>query len=346
MSAVLSAKQICEQGLRNIGAFTVNDSAADGGQLRQAMTSLDLILAEEAGADRLFFLVPSTVSFTLTNGTPSYDLIGALGANAPADGFQFPIKAYLVEPSGSSVVGFSASVPGTVQVGQPVSDLTTASGVPPSTTVTAISGNQVTLSGPSVVVSGDTVQFNSSINLTATGTVNGTGQVAGTSLVRRHPIRIVTRDEFMASHAPDRTGRPEMVYIDRLPDNQIYFHPYPSATDPQLRILDLDVQTYAPNVAPAGVTGTQPQGSILTEFRQAWQRFLVYQLSHDLGSGAIFKIDEARLNRFGKIAETSRLKLEAFENREQDTDPPVCDANDYGEQRGIRDGRDDRFGYY
>jgi hypothetical protein len=330
VSSVQSAKQLCEQALRNIGFYPVTDSGTDGSQLRQAMISLDLILGEEAGVDKLFFLIPATVSFTLTNGTPQYDLLDALGADAPVDGMQFPVKAYLLTPTGSSVVGISGTIPGTIAVGQSAADLTAGANMPPGATVAAIDlvTNQITLSGPSTIVAGDSLQFNGAVNLTATGTVNGANQVAGVSNVHREPIEIVTRDTFMASRRPEEIGRPRMVYVDRLPDNQLYLHPVSSPTDQALHILQLDVQTYAPNVAPAGVTGNLPQGAVLTNFRQAWQRFLVFQLSHDLGSGAISKLPETSLNRFGKIAESSRARLEAYENREHDTEPPICDAYD------------------
>ncbi len=208
-------------------------------------------MAENAGVEKIFSLIPSPekVFFTITNGTGSYDLLDALGANAPSDGMQFPIAAYI------------------------------ETGTAPS--------------------------------------------------VRRHPIRIVTRDDFMRLRNPDRFGCPEIVYIDRLPDNQLFIWPTPAADDTNAYKLVLDCQTYAPNVAPAGVTGQQPQGSVLTEFRQAWNRFLVLQLAHDLGSGPIYKIGEASLNRFGKGAAEARAKLLAYENQEHDDEPPIADSADF-----------------
>jgi hypothetical protein len=245
MSAVLSAVAICERALRAIGAFPITDSAADGEQLREAMTWLDLIMAEEAGSTKLWFLIPATISLTLTNGTSSYPLNTALGANLPLDQIQFPVEALLQYPDGKT-----------------------------------------------------------------------------------HPLPIVHRDQFQAIEDKAATGPPRLIYIDRLPSPTLTTWPTPPATDPNTWIIQLDVQTYAPNVAPAGATGTQPQGSIQTGFRQAWQRWLVAQLSHDLGAGAIFKIPETSLNRFGKMASLSKTALEAFENREHETVPPVCEPWD------------------
>lgn len=251
MSAVLSAVQICERALRAINAFPITDSSADGEQLREAMIWLDMILAENAGANKIFSLIPSPeqVFFNITNGTGNYDLTDALGANAPSDGVQDPLAAY--------------------------------------------------------------IEF-----------TNGDGVVV------RHPIPIVPRAVYMSKRLPERNGRPEMVYIDRIPDNQLYIYPIPPSTDTNVYKLVLDVQTYAPNVAPAGVTGTQPQSEVITKFRQAWNRFFCFQLAHDLGSGPIFKLPEASLNRFGKVASTAKADLLAYENREHDDLPPIGEGWD------------------
>ena len=336
MSAVLSANQICETALRAIGAFPVTESAADGEQLREAMKWLDLILGQNAGGNRLLFLLPAaeSVQFTLTNGTESYDLTGALGANAPADGMQFPVAAYLVVPTGNSVLAFSAPIPAGVVAGQAVSDLNSASAIPPGTTVVSINNaaNQVTISSPSTCASGHIIQFGSPsvAQLATTGTVAVANGRAGVATFYRRPVDIVTRDHFLNHRHPgDSNGHPRQVYIDRLPDNQLYLYPFPSSTDSNLYILELDVQTYAPNVAPAGVTGTQPQSQVLTKFRQAWQRYLCAQLAHDLGTGPIFKLSEARLNRFGSMASAAKNELEAFENREHDNEPPICHPYDH-----------------
>lgn len=344
MSAVFSAVEICERALRAIGAFPVTDSSADGAQLREAMFWLDLILAENAGTDNILFLLPSPIQaqFTLLNGTGNYDLTNALGATAPIDGVQFPVAAYLLIPSGRSVVGFSTPIPGTVAIGDAVVDMPNAQAVAPDTSVVAINtgANQITLSGPSTVAIGDTLQIGTS-QLVCTGTVPVAGGYAGVGTVQRQPVPLVQRDVFLRARNPEEYGRPRMIYIDRVPDSQFYLHPFPAPTDTQLYIIELDVQTYAPNVAPAGVTGTQPQAEVLTNFRQAWQRYLVAQLSHDLGAGPIFKLPEPSLNRFGAMAAAAKERLLAFENREHEDTPPICEAFDrshgYGDFNSLRD---------
>jgi len=265
VSQVLTARQLCERALRVINAFPVTDSAADPEHLREAMFWLDLLLSELAATEELLFLVPSPnqVKFLLTNGTGAYDLIGALGANAPVDGIQFPKAAHLQWPSG-----------------------------------------------------------------------------------RVTPLEIVTRDDFMDLRKPAETGPPRIVYIDRLPDSQFFPYPIPAVTDTNVYVVIFDVQTYAPKVAPAGVTGAQPSAADITKFREGWQRYLVWQLSHDLGSGPIFKRPESDLNRWGKSAAASRAALLAFENREHDTEPPICEPFDDHCVSALDHPGVHRFGFY
>ncbi|WP_341702623.1 hypothetical protein [Ferrovibrio sp.] len=100
MSYLFTAKQICEQALRKIGAYSVNDSAADPVELAIAMNWLDLIMAEFSGTTQVFWLVNNAVNLTLTTAVGSYTLPAALGADAPANGIQFINSATLVDENG------------------------------------------------------------------------------------------------------------------------------------------------------------------------------------------------------------------------------------------------------
>lgn len=144
----------------------------------------------------------------------------------------------------------------------------------------------------------------------------------------RCALEIVGKQKFENVERPDETGRPRWINIDIQSQNAPVLRTFPTveATDPQTYFVKLIGQRYAPNVAPGGVTGTQPSGSVLHEFGQAWQRWLVLQLSHDLGSGPIIKLPEASLNRFGKMATDAKTRLDAFENRPQDTTAPIGEA--------------------
>lgn len=140
---------------------------------------------------------------------------------------------------------------------------------------------------------------------------------------RRSPITIVRRDTFQDVRDAAEPGVPTMVYIDRLASPTLFVHPViPTGTATAYKIL-LVVQTYAPNVAPSGVSGNRPQGSALTGFRQAWQRYLIYRLAFDLGTGPIHKLSNSSLQVFKREIEEAKAALEAFENQEHDTEDPV-----------------------
>ncbi len=141
----------------------------------------------------------------------------------------------------------------------------------------------------------------------------------------RSPIEIVTEEKFEDVSKLSESGTPTMVHIDRQATPTLRIYPTPATTDSNTYTLKLVCQRYAPNVAPGGVTGTTPSGSVLHDFGQAWQRWMVCQLAHDLGSGPIHKIGEATLNRFALMAGASRARLLAFENREHETTDPICE---------------------
>lgn len=142
----------------------------------------------------------------------------------------------------------------------------------------------------------------------------------------RTPLSIVHRDQFDAVSRADTPGPPTMIYIDRLVAPTMRIYPTPALTDPNTYVVKLDVQTYAPNVAPGGVTGTQSQASVLTGFRQAWQLYLVNRLAKSLGSGPIIKLPKSSLDEFRNDADRAKAQLDAFENREQETTPPICES--------------------
>lgn len=242
MSRVFTAKDLCERALRAIGAFPVTDSAADGEQLREAMTWLDLILGETVGTERMFSRIPSTMSMEITNGTGSYDLYSALGDDLPTDRIQYIVDAWIEDNLGN-----------------------------------------------------------------------------------RSPIEIVNRQKFEDVSDPDESGPPAWIYVDRLANPTLQIKPIPATTDAATYTLKLVGQRYAPNVAPGGITGTQPSGSVLHDMGQAWQRFLVCRLSHDLGAGPIHKLPETSLTRFAGMAGEAKQRLDAFENREHETTAPIVE---------------------
>lgn len=142
----------------------------------------------------------------------------------------------------------------------------------------------------------------------------------------RFEIEIVTREKFEDVAKPATSGPPRWIYIDRTGDPTLHIFPTPATTDPTVWTLKLVCQTYAPNVAPGGVTGLLPLASVLHDFGQAWQRWLILQLAHDLGAGPIWKLPEQSLTRFGAMAAAAKLRLLAFENRQHENTPPIGEA--------------------
>ena len=100
MSKLWKASGICERALRKIGAFSVNDTAADPEELAEALYWLDLAVAELAGTEQCQWLIPTTLSIALAANTASYDLSTALGTANPTDGVLFPIEAWIRDSNG------------------------------------------------------------------------------------------------------------------------------------------------------------------------------------------------------------------------------------------------------
>lgn len=99
MSTPFTAKEICERALRLIGAFPIVDSQADAEELAEALTWLDLILAEMSGTELVFWLVPDTLTVPLSAGVGTYDLLDAIGASAPRNGIEFPVGCWIADAS-------------------------------------------------------------------------------------------------------------------------------------------------------------------------------------------------------------------------------------------------------
>jgi len=243
MSHVLTATEIAGKALRMIGKFPITETAPDSESLREALSWLDLNLAQTVGTRRMFKRLDVTLTMPIVNGTQSYDLEDALGTDLPDDGIQFVVRAWLEDSPGN-----------------------------------------------------------------------------------RSPVEIVTRQTFEEVSRIDESGSLCRIYIDRQDEGHtLQIFPVPATTDSTVWSLKLVVQRFAPDVAPTGVTGDIPQ-NVSHGFGQAWQRWIVFQMAHDLGCGAIHKLPEDSLRRYAGVAKEAKDELLAFENREQDTEDPVCAA--------------------
>jgi len=142
----------------------------------------------------------------------------------------------------------------------------------------------------------------------------------------RTPVEVASQQKFEDVSLPaDTGGPPAWLTVDRELAPTLRIYPTPAVTDTNVYTLKLMVQRFAPNVAPAGVSDDQPSGSVIHRMGQAWQRWLVCQLSHDLGAGAIHKLPEQSLNRFDKMATVAKERLLSFANRAHETTPPICE---------------------
>ena len=95
--ATFSAAEICEMALRKVGAFAINDEAADQDELDETLKWLDLILAEVTGTRRCYWLTPATVTFDWPAAENSVVLADQMGADYPPTGIMFPVRAWLVD---------------------------------------------------------------------------------------------------------------------------------------------------------------------------------------------------------------------------------------------------------
>jgi hypothetical protein len=100
-SSLFSARDIAELALQKIGAFTVNDEAADPVELDRALEHMEIEIAELAGTERCQWLVPATVKLELAPGVAEYDLLDQLGSEAPSLMIAYVIEARLVDAGGN-----------------------------------------------------------------------------------------------------------------------------------------------------------------------------------------------------------------------------------------------------
>ncbi len=238
MSSLFTAKEICERALRLIGAFPIVDSQADAEELAEALTWLDLIMAELSGTELVFWLVPDTLTVPLSGGVGTYNLLNALGASAPRNGIEFPVECWIADASGN-----------------------------------------------------------------------------------RSDITMLTRRGFEVLGAA--TGTPTHVHIDRLGDPTLRTYPVlGSDVANGTYSLKIVAQTYTEDFA--GGNGVKQTGA-----RAAWQKWLVYQLAADIGSGPVRRVGVREVHDLKAVAEESRGRLFGFENQQHTGLPNTVTFRDF-----------------
>lgn len=101
MSHLYKAAELCERSLRKIGVTVISESAPRPEHVAESLHWLDMMMGHAAGTNKVYWLVPATVSMPLTGGVSSYDIQDTLGANSPADGVQFITGATLNDGQGN-----------------------------------------------------------------------------------------------------------------------------------------------------------------------------------------------------------------------------------------------------
>ena len=246
MAYLMTAKEICERSLRKVQVFSINDTAAQPEHLREALFWLDMLMAHLAGQTTIWWLVQQIIQVPITAGDDSYDLLDAMGTNAPDDGFLFPLSARLYD-----------------------------------------------------------------------GTNN------------RSPVEIVRRDVIDAQINPATTGRPNMIHIDRTTPNPTMLVYPVLGTGLTGYKIELTIQAFSPDVAPAGVSGRAGQGNLITGLRQTWQLRAVEKLAVKIGDGPVTRRPLSEVKEWKVEAEKLESQLLAFDNREHETSAPLTVHHDF-----------------
>ena len=132
----------------------------------------------------------------------------------------------------------------------------------------------------------------------------------------RNPIEIVQRSIYENQPDRNRTGTPDIIYIDRLYPPTLYTYPTLADTS-RSWYIKLVVQTFAQHF--------QGKTDRATGLRSAWQMWCIYRLARALGDGSIKRIPSEELSGFQKDEMASYKQLFAYEQREHESTPPVCD---------------------
>ncbi len=98
-----SVKKLAELVLQKIGAFTVNDSAADPVHLARTVDWMNLVVQEFTGTTKCFWLQKRQIDIALDANEDEYDLLDAMGTQLPPGNVLFPIGATLSDANGNEL---------------------------------------------------------------------------------------------------------------------------------------------------------------------------------------------------------------------------------------------------
>lgn len=97
------AVEVAELALGQIGAFSVNDEAADPYELARTLRWLDIVLAEVAGTFTCWWLIKETIRFPWPADTRTDTVANIMADFYPPAGIVNPISATLVDADGRAI---------------------------------------------------------------------------------------------------------------------------------------------------------------------------------------------------------------------------------------------------
>lgn len=104
MAKTLWASEICERALRKIGAFAINDSAANPEEVNEAAAWLDLIVDHRMQTEVITWLIEDTFTGSLIIDQISTNLETFMGTTFPDDGVLFIKEAYITDGTNDETI--------------------------------------------------------------------------------------------------------------------------------------------------------------------------------------------------------------------------------------------------
>ena len=101
MAGLLTQAEIVERALRKCGVYAINDSGAETAHVTECLYWLDMIVANFVGEHEAYWLVPATLSISLTADQQDYVIADELGTNDPDDGILYVTEAWLEDSGGN-----------------------------------------------------------------------------------------------------------------------------------------------------------------------------------------------------------------------------------------------------
>lgn len=144
---------------------------------------------------------------------------------------------------------------------------------------------------------------------------------------RQREIELCRRAKYEELSISPSAGSPEVLYIDRLVENQMaYVNPVPDNAD-NLWSIALEFQTYSRSVV--GEQGGEQSGNVPHGFDQTWQLYLVTRLAAEIGDGPVLQLGALIIRDWRTLAAGYLSDLVGYTNREKNNRPYSSRRMDY-----------------